>query len=181
MDENYLSNEEAAEYCGQSRASWFRNGRKHVPSVKVGDTIRFRKSDLAAYIAKPGDLPLRYQPTLDLVNIIHLIAPTIQHATAQLVSTDFVCWLIEVGFTGGKQVEKIFELIPDIESAVARNDNTALMLVFDGTAVRLHVSDDHLKLAEIAMNERDDGCRVAVSVPQEIRDWLRAGGRYADA
>ncbi len=54
MREELLTREEAATYLGlrpQTLATWTCEGRYNLPFIKVGRSVRYRRSDLDAWLA----------------------------------------------------------------------------------------------------------------------------------
>jgi hypothetical protein len=118
--------------------------------------------------------PVCFQYTHDVLTNVKF--PSLMHATAYGAAAEILCFLRVLGYTRDTGVGKVFELVPDIEDIVMRNDRTALLLVYDGAALRMYRSEDHEKLAEIERQAAVDDHSVLIVVPQHLRKWLEETG-----
>lgn len=124
--------------------------------------------------------PVLFQETHDA--LVGMRFPTLDHATFYGCAFDLSCWLRALGFDAGRGIEKIGELVPDLEPIILRHDGTAIMLTCDDArGIRLFVGDraDDPKLVEAEARSVDAEHSLIVIIPERIRAWLAP--RYSNA
>ena len=126
-------------------------------------------------------LPVQYQSTWGALSRLRF--PTADHAAFYGAAMDMSCFLAVLGFDAGRGLEKVAEIVSDLEAIVLRHDEMAVMLVWDGEAIRLHVGKraDDPKLIEVEARAVDADHSFIVVVPERIRSWfLTNDPRYSD-
>lgn len=101
--------------------------------------------------------------------------PTANHAVAHACGVELASFLLLVGYGRDRIMPKVTEMLPDVETIVARDDDSAIMVSFDGSAVRLFVSkgkdDSNLFDAEEVATKA--GHSLYGIIPSRIRQWLQ--------
>ena len=127
-------------------------------------------------------LPVQYQPTWGALSRLRM--PTPDHVAFYGSAMDLSCFLAAVGFCAADGIEKVGEIVGDLEGIVLRHDGTAIMLVWDGETIALHVgaSADDPKLLAFEARAVELGHSFIVTVPERIRTWVLTNDpRYSDA